>query len=133
MDTSVILDVLRGGAENARAAGAALRRAIDHGSVVACDVVWAEVRAALRDTPTFEHVMDVLEIRFDPLQADAAELAGRLWGDYHRGRRLQRSPRTRVLPDLLIGAHAMIRADALLTRDRGFAREVFEGLSIIEP
>ena len=129
----MVLDVLRGGAEDAGAAGAALRRAIDGGSLVACDVVWAEVRAALRDTPTFDRVMDVLGVEFEPMRSDTAELAGRLWGDYHRQRRAQRTPRTRILPDFLIGAHAMLRADALLTRDRGFYRDIFQGLRIIEP
>lgn len=133
MDSSVILDVLRGGGEQAGAAGTSLRKAIDEGSLVACHVVWAEVRAALRDAPTFSRVMDLLGVQFEPMQADSAELAGKLWGDYHRKRRVQGASRTRILPDFLIGAHAMLRADALLTRDRGFYREIFDGLTVIEP
>jgi predicted nucleic acid-binding protein len=133
LDSSVVLDVLRGGAEHAHAARAALRAAVDQGALVACDVVWAEVRASLRDTPTFQQVMDVLGVEFEAMQAEAAELAGRLWSDHHRKRRVQGAARTRILPDFLIGAHAMLRADALLTRDRGFYRQMFEGLKIIEP
>jgi hypothetical protein len=37
------------------------------------------------------------------------------------------------VPDFLVGAHALERADALLTRDRGFYRRYFKGLRIIEP
>jgi predicted nucleic acid-binding protein len=33
----------------------------------------------------------------------------------------------------LIGAHALIQSDALLTRDRGFYRSRFKGLRILEP
>lgn len=40
---------------------------------------------------------------------------------------------TAIVPDLLMGAHALDRADALLTRDRGSYRRYFKGLQIIKP
>lgn len=133
VDSSVVIDLLRGHADQAATAGRAMRRAYDGGALVACDIVWAEVRAAMRDEATFGRAMDVLGIRFDALSSEVAELAGRLWGDHHRARRLEGAARDRILPDFLIGAHAMLRADALLTRDRGFYRRVFQGLNVIEP
>ena len=75
--------------------------------------------------------MELLGVRFDPLPPEAAELAGALWR--HRRRRSRELGRARVVTDFLVGAHAKLRADRLLTRDRGFYRQAFEGLTVTDP
>jgi len=54
----------------------------------------------------------------------------RLWRSFRQSGGVRRD---RIVPDFLVGAHAVERADALLTRDRGFYRRYFKGLQIIEP
>jgi predicted nucleic acid-binding protein len=38
-----------------------------------------------------------------------------------------------VAADFLIGAHALVQCERLLTRDRGFYRGCFTGLKVLEP
>jgi hypothetical protein len=45
----------------------------------------------------------------------------------------QDEPAPRTVPDFLIGAHALLQCQALLTRDAGFFRDYFKGLRVIVP
>ena len=131
VDTSVLLDVLGADPEFGERSREALRSAYRAGALVACEVVWAEVRAAFPDDGGCAEALGVLGIRFDPLRPEAALLAGRLWKQH--GVRRNADRRRRVVADLLIGAHARVQADALLTRDRGFYRAYFTGLRVQDP
>ena len=107
----------------------ALRAAYDAGPLVACEVVWAEVRAHFADDEAFDRAVELLGVRFDAVNDETAVAAGRLW---QRSRGRAHGRRTRLVADFLIGAHAVSRADALLSRDRGFYRRYFR-LRLIDP
>jgi predicted nucleic acid-binding protein len=74
-------------------------------------------------------VLGILGVEFCPMDERAAALAGRMWNAY----RSAGGKRERVIADFLIGAHAMVHADRLLTRDRGYFRAYFNGLALVEP
>lgn len=130
LDTSVLLDVLGADAAFGKKSLNALRAAFDAGALLACDVVWAEVRAHFPAEEPFNQTLSLIGVQFDPISAETAAAAGRLWRDSRKGKR---DPGKRVVADFLIGAHARLQADALLTRDRGFYRRYFAGLNVIDP
>lgn len=129
VDASVLLDVLAADKQFGDASREALRSAYDSGALIACDVVWAEVRAHFANDDSFLGAMNLLGVVFDPIPFDAACLAGRLW----RQSRKRGASRNRIVPDFLVGAHALDHADALLSRDRGFYRRYFAELSVVDP
>jgi predicted nucleic acid-binding protein len=96
---------------------------------VACDVVWAEVGAHFSSPDSFHRAMAELGVVFDPCDESCADLAAEAWRLYRR----RGGSRLHLIPDFLVAAHALSRADRLLTRDRGFASRYFGALKIVEP
>jgi predicted nucleic acid-binding protein len=129
VDTSVLIDVFTADAGFGRHSQAALARCLQEGSLVACDVVWAELAAGFPGQAALLADMERLGVEFEPLDRVAAMAAGAAWRSY----RDAGGDRQRILADFLIGAHAANRADRLLTRDRGFYRAHFARLVVFDP
>ena len=129
IDSSVLLDVLKPDQAHLEASLAALEAASARGALVVCDVVWAEVGGGFETRQEWEETARSVGLELVPTSEEAAWAAGRVWVEHRRagGRR------TRVVADMLIGAHASHHADALLTRDRGFFRRCFPDLEVLAP
>ena len=129
VDTSVLLDVFFDDPAYRARSLAALRTCLAGGPLVACEVVWAEVRAVFDTDAAAESALAAIPVGYSALESRAAGRAGAAWRAYRRAG----GPRDRVIADFLIGAHAVEQADRLLTRDRGFHRAAFGGLAIVDP
>ena len=129
IDSSVLIDLLAGDDAAAEGAEASLRECLSAGPVAVCDVVLAEVTTALRDGAEVLGVLEDMGLSFHATEAKAAVRAGEMQRRY----RQRGGNRSRTVADFLIGAHAMMQCDALITRDVGFYRDYFKGLKLIVP
>lgn len=130
IDSPVIVDLLADGPQ-ADAAEACLRQCLSNGPVVVCDVALAEICSALKDGSEALVALEEMSIRFSALESKSALRAGEMQRRYRQ--RGSAGVRARAVPDFLIGAHALLQCDGLITRDDRFYRDYFKGLKLIVP
>jgi predicted nucleic acid-binding protein len=129
-DSSVLIDLIGGSDESlAAAAASAVRQALHAGPVVLCEVALAELCTSLKGgSDILQHLEDA-GITYSAMEPKAALRAGEMQRRY----RQRGGNRNRTVADFLIGAHAMMQCNALITRDDGFYRDYFKGLKVIVP
>jgi hypothetical protein len=88
----------------------------------------AEITPALESSDLVVFLLD-WGIQFIPTSQAAAILAGEMYRAYLN----RKGNAKRVLPDFLIGAHALHHSGRLLARDRGYYRDYFSDLVLVEP
>ena len=94
-----------------------------------CEIVLAELSRYFSQPEELRETLRRLDIAFEPLGEEACYVAGQALLRY----RQRGGKRDRILPDFLIGSHAQVRCTRLLTRDRGFYRDYFPELEILDP
>ena len=116
VDTNVLLDAFLPDQQYLQQSRRWLRSAYENGDILVCDIVYSELVPAFDSRAALDDALRSLNATVSPIDTDIAYEAGVRWSRYRRsgGRR------TRILADFLIGAHALAKADAFLTRDRDF-------------
>lgn len=127
VDSSVLFDLLGTDAGRQESAQEALDSADSDGSLIIGEVVYAELMPSFGSSAELDAVLEDWRIRFVPSSQASAAAAGGAWGNYRR----RGGPRERLIADFLVGAHALIHADRLLTRDKRFYRGCFKHLQLM--
>jgi len=130
IDTNILIDVLEADPEFGEISCEALMQASNEGGLLACDVVWAELFTLYHEQEeALREKLSMMQIEFSPLTQETSEIAARYWHEYRK----RAGDRRRIAADFLIGAHAMVQCDRLLSRDRGFYRDYFSSLNLVDP
>ncbi len=124
VDTSVLLDVFLADDQHGPRSKELLRNAYDRGAILICDIVYAELVPAFDDRAMLDGALREISATLSPIDIDIAYEAGQRWLCY----RQSGGPRDRIITDFLVGAHAVVKAETFLTRDRGFYATYFPEL-----
>jgi predicted nucleic acid-binding protein len=129
VDTNVVLDVLTN--DPAWLAWSAERldqcRRIDR--LYINEIAYAELAVGIEREADLQEALAELSIELTRAPTSALFLAGRAFGRY----RAAGGPRTGVLPDFFIGAHAQVARLPILTRDVRRYRIYFPEVELIAP
>jgi len=149
VDTNILLDVLIPDAPHGDESESMLAEAVRAGAVVISDTVYVELAVHFPQQEKLDRFLADTGLRLESSNAEALYRAGRAWSEYIRRRPALAcpqcgatqdlhcdkcgasvQPRQHVVADFIIGAHAVVQADQLLTRDRGYYATYFPELTL---
>jgi hypothetical protein len=153
VDTNILLDLLIPNAPYVEGSLACLSQAAEVGSIIIGEIAFAELSSQFPGQDDFVRFLSETMIQLAVSDERVLWEAGRVWKEYVKSKRRGavcpvcgksisitcrscknpiRAPK-HMISDFLIGAHARIFADQLITRDRGFYRKYFQDLKILDP
>ena len=127
VDSPVLIELLSNGPQ-ADAVEACLRQSLVGGKVVVCGATLAEICASLRGGAEVLEALEEMGVHFNPMEAKSALRAGEM-----QRRHRQRGTDRRSLAEFMVGAHALLQCDGLITWNDTFYRDYFKGLKLIVP
>jgi predicted nucleic acid-binding protein len=128
VDTSVLLAIFKGEPRGEHWLEC-LELAAETNIMLVSSIAFAECRSFFPTDTACRKALSNLELRYSSLTEEASMLAGKIFRDYRK----EGGPRTTILPDFLVAAHAAIQADSLATEDRGYLRAYFPAIQLLSP
>ena len=128
VDAPVLIELLTDGSR-ADAVEAGLRQSLGSGRVVVCDAALAQLCASLRNGAEALAALEEMGVHFNAVEAKSALRAGEM----QRRHRQRNAGDARRIDDFMVGAHALLQCDGLITFDTAFHRDYFKGLKLIVP
>jgi predicted nucleic acid-binding protein len=129
VDSNILFDVFLPDPVFEKSSRLAVERHSQLGGLIIAEPVYAELAAWFPSQTALDNVLAELDIIVEPVSRDGAFAAGRAWKKYHEGG----GQRNRIMTDFLIGGHALVHSNILLSRDRGFYKSYFSSVRIIDP
>lgn len=106
-----------------------LATALNEGEVLISPVIYAEIAPAFATEAELEEWVEIIGLKYVSLPRSAAWPAALAFKRYRRSG----GPRTSLLPDFYIGAHAQVEGLTLITRDVARYRTYFPDVALIAP
>jgi predicted nucleic acid-binding protein len=153
VDTNILLDILLPDPRFQEVSLGLLTANARTDMLTISEVVYSELATQFPEQKLFTQFLKDTDIHLINSPPEALWIAAKAWKEYliKRDGMLQCSQcgrkelvncggcgaaiagKQHIISDFLIGGHATVTADKLLTRDRGFYRSYFSGLKIISP
>ena len=150
VDTNILLAVLIPDAPHGDESRRVLADAVRAGALIISEPVYAELAGHFVRQEELERFLLDTGLRLTSSGSEALYWAGKAWSDYVQRRPAALvcpqcgvaqdircpqcgagiRPRQHIVADFIIGAHASVRADQLLTRDRGYYGTYFPQLTL---
>jgi len=129
VDTNVLVDILTG-QPNWRAWSVEMMdRQSGAGALLITDVVYAELSPLFATAELLDAALADLGVSLKRIPPLALFMAGRAFEQYRR----KGGPRSTLLADFFIGAHALVERLPILTRDTRRYRAYFPDVELIAP
>lgn len=153
VDTNILLDVLIPNTAYLKSSLSCLLKIGRNAEIIICESVYAELGSQFSSQHKLNHFLNDTSIRLLPSNEGTLFEASNAWKKYALrkkefivcpacGKRQKATcdfckqiipRRQHILSDFLIGAHAKIQANSLITRDRGFYRTYFKDINVLNP
>lgn len=152
VDTNILLDILIPGEPHSESSKILLDKHLSRGKLILCEVVFAELAARFPSEHELKTFLAETGMRLIPSNEKSLHIAGMRWAEFAKKSKKDRfscrncgtvfevacpkckavlTKRQLVLGDFLIGAHALIHADCLLSRDLGVYKCNFRDLKLV--
>lgn len=129
VDSNVWIDVFGADEQWGPPAKRTIARCLNEGGLFINPIIYAEVSNRFNSIGELDAVLPAQVVDRETLPYTAAFLAGKAFQQYKKFGGTKRTP----LPDLYIGAHAMVRGLRLLTRDTARFKTYYPKLEVIGP